>query len=81
MFQGSAPVNSNDFEETIEKWLDYESDVDIDNNDIVIESEHDTNSEISNSDTNSEHGDSEDTTDEQVSKFYYGKNRYKWSKK
>jgi hypothetical protein len=40
-----------------------------------------TNSEISDSDTNSEDGDLEDTTDEQVSKFCYGKNRYKWSQK
>jgi len=32
-------------------------------------------------DTNSEDGDSEDTTDGQVSKFYYRKNRYKWSQK
>lgn len=42
----SVPVNSNDFEALIDQWLDYESDVDIDNSDIVIESEHDTNSEI-----------------------------------
>lgn len=79
--KSSVPVNSNDFEALIDQWLDCESDVDIDNSDIVIESEHDTNSEISDSDTNSEDGDSEETTDRQVSKFYYGKNRYKWSQK
>lgn len=79
--KSSVPVNANDFEEIIDQWLDCESDVDIGNSEIVIESEHDTNSEISDSDTNSEDGDSEDTTDGQVSKFYYGKNRYKWSQK
>jgi len=79
--KSSVPINSNDFEAIIDQWLDCESDVDIGNSEIVIESEHDTNSEISDSDTNLEDGDSEGTTDGQVSKFYYGKNRYKWSQK
>ncbi|KAL4092219.1 hypothetical protein QTP88_026757 [Uroleucon formosanum] len=64
--KSSVPVNANDFEEIIDQWLDCESDVDIGNSEIVIESEHDTNSEISDSDTNSEDGDSEDTTDGQL---------------
>lgn len=77
--KSSVPVNSNNFEAIIDQWLKCENDADID--DSEIESEHDTNSEISDSHTNSEDGDSEDATDGHVGKFYYGKNKYKWSQK
>jgi hypothetical protein len=53
--KSSEPVSSNDFEAIIDQWLDCDS---YRKNVIVIESEHDTNSEISDSDTNLDDGDS-----------------------
>jgi len=43
----SIEVNINYFETIINQWLDCENDVDIDGSDINLESEHDTNYEIS----------------------------------
>lgn len=51
--------------------------MDIDDSNIVIESEHNTNSEISDRDAKSDESDLDGTTDGQGKQFYYGKNIFK----
>lgn len=67
----SISVNSNDFETIIDEWLDNESDLNTDDNDIVRV--HSTDSEISDKDANSDDGDSNDKHGEQGRHFFMEK--------
>lgn len=74
------------FESTMSKWIEDASDVEHVDENFVIESDHDTASEISGSeieDDVEEYEDSEQPEEDESEnrrESYYGKNRFKWSR-
>jgi len=76
-------VTNPDFENVISKFLEDNAEVSDDDTSEFIESEHDSESDqnaddiIESDDVESDRSDNDEST--RISKYFYGKNKYKWS--